>query len=161
MHQDAPGLQLLKRQGDGHAREWTDAPVLPGAFLAIVGDVLERMTNGVARDVPHRVARTAHARNALIRFNAVSATTPCSRCRNSSRRRGRRATGGDNADAETTMQNLADGRGAGLGQHVAYGDLLVHWRRGPPEGAERREEGGLGRSIRPLSSQARELGHAR
>ena len=114
MHQDAPGLQLLKRQGDGHAREWTDAPVLPGAFLVIVGDVLERMTNGEWRATPHRVARTAHARNALIRFNAVSATTlvqPLPKFVTAARPP-RYSAVTMRTHMETTMQNLADGRGA-------------------------------------------------
>ena len=43
MHQDAPGLQFISPQGDG---EWIDAPVRPGEFVVIIGDVLERFTNG-------------------------------------------------------------------------------------------------------------------
>ena len=50
MHQDAPGLQLLPPTCTGDASQyrlpWIDAPVRPGEFVVIVGDVLERFTNG-------------------------------------------------------------------------------------------------------------------
>ena len=55
MHQSAPGLQLraaslppaANASAGGAAqvaREWEDAPVRPGQFVVILGDVLERMT---------------------------------------------------------------------------------------------------------------------
>lgn len=40
-------------------------------FVVIVGDVLERFTNGVLRATPHRVKVTPHTRRSIIRFNAV------------------------------------------------------------------------------------------
>ncbi len=57
MHQDSPGLQLLCRQHSLSTSEdsprmeevWVDAPVVPGAFMVIAGDVFERFTNGVIR----------------------------------------------------------------------------------------------------------------
>jgi isopenicillin N synthase-like dioxygenase len=39
--------------------------------VVIVGDVLERLTNGVLRATPHRVKLTEHTRNSIIRFNAL------------------------------------------------------------------------------------------
>eukprot|EP00697_Spironema_sp_BW2_P017746 gnl/Spiro4/9534_TR5052_c0_g1_i1.p1 gnl/Spiro4/9534_TR5052_c0_g1~~gnl/Spiro4/9534_TR5052_c0_g1_i1.p1 ORF type:complete len:379 (-),score=68.91 gnl/Spiro4/9534_TR5052_c0_g1_i1:77-1171(-) len=70
MHQDASGLQLLTREG-----LWLDAPVHHTNFIVIVGDVLERFTNGELRATPHRVLRTQHPRNSIIRFNAVHPDT--------------------------------------------------------------------------------------
>eukprot|EP00037_Helgoeca_nana_P020078 m.198238 g.198238 ORF g.198238 m.198238 type:complete len:296 (-) comp25124_c0_seq4:535-1422(-) len=67
MHQDAPGLQFIP----AGETEWIDAPVRPGEFVVIVGDVLERLTNGVLRATPHRVKLTEHTRNSIIRFNAL------------------------------------------------------------------------------------------
>jgi len=73
MHQDAPGLQLLAR-GEldrGSDATWIDALVVD-AFIVIVGDVLERYTNGVLRATPHRVVRRSASRRSIIRFNAVA-----------------------------------------------------------------------------------------
>ena len=73
MHQDAPGLQLLSR-GElekGKDGVWLDAPVVD-AFIVIVGDILERYTNGVLRATPHRVVRRSASRRSIIRFNAVA-----------------------------------------------------------------------------------------
>jgi isopenicillin N synthase-like dioxygenase len=76
MHQSAPGLQFLpvasappqlQQQGQGQQKEeeeeeeeaeeeeWVDAPVVASDFVVIVGDVLERYTNGVLKATPHRV----------------------------------------------------------------------------------------------------------
>jgi len=71
MHQDAPGLQLLRREpGGGHMPSWIDAPVRPAEFVVIIGDALERLTNGAVRATPHRVLECSHPRNSIIRFNA-------------------------------------------------------------------------------------------
>ena len=73
MHQDAPGLQLLSRNEleKGKDGVWLDAPVVD-AFIVIVGDILERYTNGVLRATPHRVVRRSASRRSIIRFNAVA-----------------------------------------------------------------------------------------
>jgi isopenicillin N synthase-like dioxygenase len=71
MHQDAPGLQFMSP----HSTEWLDAPVRPGEFVVIVGDVLERFTNGTLKATPHRVINTAHERHSIIRFSAVHPDT--------------------------------------------------------------------------------------
>jgi len=68
MHQDATGLQFLLPE----SREWVDAPVRQDAFVVIVGDILERFTNGALRATPHRVLPTPHARRSIIRFNALA-----------------------------------------------------------------------------------------
>jgi isopenicillin N synthase-like dioxygenase len=72
MHQDAPGLQFMPPDG---SKDWIDAPVHDDMFVVIVGDVLERFTNGVLKATPHRVIKTRHERNSIIRFNAVSSDT--------------------------------------------------------------------------------------
>lgn len=92
MHQTAPGLQLLpprrmtsRRRGsanggacapaeDVHA-EWIDAPVRPAEFVVILGDMMERLTNGSLLATPHRVLPTEHARDSIIRFNAFAPGT--------------------------------------------------------------------------------------
>jgi len=68
MAQTAPGLQLLHRNG-----EWVEAPVLEDRFIVIVGDMLERLTNGHLRATRHRVVDTAWERYSLILFNAFDA----------------------------------------------------------------------------------------
>lgn len=127
MHQDASGLQFLppsveelKGVVDGGGsrttaqREWVNAPVRPGEFVVILGDVIERFTNGYLRATPHRVIRTPHARKSIIRFNAmhpdtlieplpafVSAETPARYTPVTMRRH-----------LATTMANLFEGKGA-------------------------------------------------
>jgi len=71
MHQDASGLQFIPPEGS--EREWVDAPVRPSEFVVIVGDTLERLTNGYLKATPHRVTVTPHARSSIIRFNALAA----------------------------------------------------------------------------------------
>mmetsp|Transcript_50069 Transcript_50069/g.161814 ORF Transcript_50069/g.161814 Transcript_50069/m.161814 type:complete len:379 (+) Transcript_50069:127-1263(+) len=74
MHQSAAGLQL---RAVGEGAGWEDAPVRPAEFVVIIGDVLERMTNGVLQATPHRVLPSLpHERYAIIRFNALRADTP-------------------------------------------------------------------------------------
>lgn len=80
MHQNAPGLQFLPARYEARARggaspaelPWIDAPVRDAEFVVILGDVLERFTNGVLRATPHRVVRTGRPRLSIIRFNAVA-----------------------------------------------------------------------------------------
>lgn len=71
MHQSAPGLQFIPPTGTG----WVEAPVRPGEFVVIVGDVLERFTNGALRATPHRVVQMPNPRSSIIRFNAVHPDT--------------------------------------------------------------------------------------
>ena len=82
MHQTSPGLQFLPPAGAagggvgggaGGATEWVDAPV--GPFIAIIGDMLERFTNGTLKATPHRVVRMPAPRMSMIRFNAVAPET--------------------------------------------------------------------------------------
>ena len=72
-HQDAPGLQLLTRPqlDKGADAQWFDAPVTDN-FVIIIGDILERYTNGVLKATPHRVVRRKNPRRSIIRFNAVA-----------------------------------------------------------------------------------------
>jgi len=68
MSQTAPGLELVTRSGD-----WVEAPVLQDRFTVIVGDMLERLTNGHLKATQHRVRDTAWERYSLILFNAFDA----------------------------------------------------------------------------------------
>ena len=45
------------------------------AFLVIIGDMFERLTNGMLRATPHRVCLTDHPRESIIRFNAFAPDT--------------------------------------------------------------------------------------
>jgi len=68
MAQTAPGLQLLARNG-----EWIEPPVVEDRFIVIVGDMLERLTNGRLMATRHRVLDTEWERLSLILFNAFDA----------------------------------------------------------------------------------------
>jgi len=68
MGQTAPGLELLTRDG-----VWVEPPVLQDRFIIIVGDMLERLTNGTLRATRHRVKDTEWERLSLILFNAFDA----------------------------------------------------------------------------------------
>ena len=72
MHQNASGLQLMPRVPGGGHGPWVDAPVRPSDFVVILGDMLERLTNGALLATPHRVLPTAHARSSIIRFNGFA-----------------------------------------------------------------------------------------
>jgi len=77
MHQDAPGLQFLPAHYESKGLSpaelpWVDAPVRDSEFVVILGDVMERFTNGVLKATPHRVLRSARPRLSIIRFNAVA-----------------------------------------------------------------------------------------
>lgn len=56
---DVGGLQVRTEAG------WLNAPPLHGSFVCNVGDMLDRMTGGGYRSVPHRVAINASGRDRL------------------------------------------------------------------------------------------------
>jgi len=68
MAQTAPGLELQTVEG-----EWISPPVVQDRFIVIVGDMLERLTNGTLRATRHRVNVTEWERFSLILFNAFDA----------------------------------------------------------------------------------------
>ena len=47
---DIGGLQVQTKNGD-----WIDVPKVEGSFVVNVGDMLNRLTNGILRSTPHRV----------------------------------------------------------------------------------------------------------
>ena len=110
MHQDSPGLQFMPASGEG----WVDAPVRAGEFVVFVGDVLERFTNGELRATPHRVVRTPHARQSIVRFNAVTEDTLVAPLPQfvSAQRPARYSPVTMKTHMETTMRNLEAGIGA-------------------------------------------------
>lgn len=75
LHDFCLSFECYRRFRQDTADEWIDAPVRPEEFVVIVGDVLERFTNGRLRATPHRVIKTSHSRSSIIRFNAVHPST--------------------------------------------------------------------------------------
>ncbi|KAF0690473.1 Aste57867_18129 [Aphanomyces stellatus] len=59
------GLQL-KSNGT-----WLDTPVASDRLFVLVGDVLERWTNGLLQATPHRVINTHAKRQSIVRFNGA------------------------------------------------------------------------------------------
>lgn len=110
MHQNAPGLQFVPATGEG----WIDAPVRTGEFVVIIGDILERITNGFLKATPHRVVKTHHQRLSIIRFNAVAPETVVSPLSKfvTEERPARYGAVTMRTHMETTMRNLAAGRGS-------------------------------------------------
>lgn len=69
LSQDAPGLQLMNRDG-----AWVEPPAWPmseARLIVIVGDMLERWTNGTLQATRHRVRTTPWERLSLILFCAI------------------------------------------------------------------------------------------
>jgi isopenicillin N synthase-like dioxygenase len=75
LHQDSHGLQLAvsgSADGSSSAPGWRSAPVPDAAhFTVILGDVLERWTNGTLRATAHRVAHVPWPRLSLVRFVGI------------------------------------------------------------------------------------------
>jgi len=65
--QTEPGLELRTRSG-----EWIDAPAEPGQIVVLLGDMLERWTNGIFQATGHRVRNTETQRMSIVLFIAVN-----------------------------------------------------------------------------------------
>lgn len=66
--QTAPGLELTDVHGD-----WYDAPADPGRIVVLLGDMLERWSNGHVRATGHRVRSREFERYSVVLFFAVNA----------------------------------------------------------------------------------------
>jgi len=64
--QTAPGLELRTRTG-----EWIDAPAERDQIVVLLGDMLERWTNGSLQATGHRVRNTRSQRMSIVLFIAV------------------------------------------------------------------------------------------
>lgn len=67
LHQSAPGLQVLGRDG-----KWIEAPPLDGTFVVNIGDMLEIWTNGAFRSNVHRVVSAGRERYSMPFFFAAN-----------------------------------------------------------------------------------------
>ena len=61
---EEPGLQVLTRRGT-----WLSVDPAPGSMVVNVGDMLQRLTNGVLRSTSHRVINPASDRAQLARWS--------------------------------------------------------------------------------------------
>lgn len=67
LYQTCAGLELLNTEGD-----WLDAPVREGRIVVLLGDMLERWTNGAFKASGHRVRNTPEQRFSIVQFFAVN-----------------------------------------------------------------------------------------
>jgi isopenicillin N synthase-like dioxygenase len=66
IHQTAPGLEVQTPSG-----EWLSVPVADGQWTVLIGDMIERWSNGTFRATPHRVPATAWPRRSIVMFLAA------------------------------------------------------------------------------------------
>lgn len=66
IHQTAPGLEV-----QGPAGEWRQAPAEPGQWTVLLGDMIERWSNGAYKATPHRVPVTPWPRRSIVMFLAA------------------------------------------------------------------------------------------
>lgn len=64
MGADEPGLEVLTKQG-----QWLAVDPPPGSLVVNVGDMLQRLTNGVLRSTTHRVVNPPSDRARIARFS--------------------------------------------------------------------------------------------
>ena len=67
IYQDAPGLELTEPSG-----KWLDAPIAGGRIVVLLGDMLERWTNGYFKATGHRVRETDEQRFSIVMFVAAN-----------------------------------------------------------------------------------------
>jgi isopenicillin N synthase-like dioxygenase len=67
LYQTAPGLELLDAKGT-----WLDAPASPGRLVVLIGDMIERWTNGQVHATGHRVRTTDEKRHSIVMFVAAN-----------------------------------------------------------------------------------------
>jgi len=70
MYQTAPGLQVKNLQD-----EWVQLPAGPPRWMVILGDMLERWSNGYLKATAHRVVNTSWERLSIVMFCAVDGDT--------------------------------------------------------------------------------------
>ncbi len=66
----APGLEVLNGAG-----EWIDVPLVEGAFVINIGDMLELLSNGAFVATSHRVRKVAEERYSFPLFCALDYDT--------------------------------------------------------------------------------------
>ena len=67
LYQTEPGLELFDARG-----RWVDAPVRNGRLVVLLGDMLERWTNGYLKATGHRVRDTRKQRFSIVMFVAAN-----------------------------------------------------------------------------------------
>jgi isopenicillin N synthase-like dioxygenase len=67
LYQTESGLELLDSND-----QWADLPPRDGRLIVLLGDMLERWTNGQVRATGHRVRNTRSTRNSIVMFVAVN-----------------------------------------------------------------------------------------
>lgn len=68
IHQTAPGLEVKTPGG-----EWIQVPVAKGQWTVLLGDMIERWSNGVFKATAHRVPVTQWPRQSIVMFMAADA----------------------------------------------------------------------------------------
>ena len=68
IYQTAPGLEVRSPAGT-----WQRVPVEPGQWTVLLGDMVERWSNGTIPATPHRVPNTPWPRHSVVMFLAANA----------------------------------------------------------------------------------------
>lgn len=76
MGASADGLEVLNKKG-----EWIGITAIPGSLVVNVGDMLQRLTNGMLKSTTHRVVNPPREKWGTSRYSIPFSFIRLARCR--------------------------------------------------------------------------------